>query len=316
MADRPKLRSRVGLVGLVLFAGITIGVLLKISGATSSGRGSVSALSAPFELVFPSAPGASGTDFPEHGCGDFQHPTIPNCGQLSGFDRSDYEGIANNNGVNERMQWVADPSGSGKTVAQFEVYGDDSADTYGGTRAAIFETGPNSNDGKDGWFSFGVYIPVGFQYPNSWFLLMQNKDAANNPVQDFELLGAGCASSAPRNHICWRNRGASNTTLLLKDLGLVQQGHWFYLTDFIQFRTTAVGSIKVWSSFDVKPNVAGAPQVSESNIITQGGTNNRSHILLYRGASAHTEHQVVYFCGFHRATTSAVAQVLSNCPAV
>src|SRR4029079_17777717 len=35
---------------------------------------------------------------------------------------------------------------------------------------------------------------------------------------------------------------------------------------------------------------------------------------IYRGASSHTQHQIVDVCGFHRAGTAALAMSLPNCP--
>jgi hypothetical protein len=208
---------------------------------------------------------------------------------------------------------VLDPAGSGKTVAQLEVYGDDSADQFGGTRATVYEAGAGGNvNGADSWFAYGIYIPAGFQYPDQWFDLFQNKDSASHPSQALELRGAACGSGT-RDHLCYQIR-QSGTVMSYYDLGQVQEGHWLYLVAFIQFRTTATGSIKVWTRYDAPPDVSLAPQVDQSNIVTLQASPSRSDIFLYRGASSHTQHQVVDFCGFHRASNPADAEYLPTCP--
>jgi hypothetical protein len=239
-----------------------------------------------------------------------------NCSQAGDFGHLDYEGYNILNGVNERQRWITDPAGSGKTVAQLDVYGNDSADHYGGTRSTLYETNFGTNcNGCNFWFDYGIYIPAGFQYPDQWFLLMENFVGSGSPAQALELMGAGCVSAAPRNHVCWRVRQTGGETGTVTDLGLVQEGHWLYVTAYIEFRSTATGVVKVWHAYDQNPDVNGTPDLDRSGIYTLfSGTNDgRSHLFLYRGAASASQHQTVDYCGFHRDTTSASAQYLPNC---
>jgi hypothetical protein len=252
---------------------------------------------------------------PERACADLL-PSF-DCALLGGFNRSDYEGWSILDGVNERMSWATDLAGSGKVVAQLEVYGDDDADQYGGTRANIYESAARNCNGCDGWFAYGYYFPVGFQYPDQWLALMQNFEPSR-PVQTIELRsGASCGSAAPRSHLCWGERQTpDNTTVVYHDLGQVNEGHWSYIVARIKFRNTATGEIKVWRSDDRLPDVTQPPSVDVSNILTlySGTTASRSDVYLYRGASSHSQHQIVDVCGFHRAADAVRAMTLPNCP--
>jgi chitodextrinase len=326
--------SRVGTTNTTTytFTGLSCGTTYALGvdafdgGGNVSGRASITAASSPCggdvfhllptELLFPGITGAPGTTLPERGCND-PSPS-PNCAQEGGFTRSDYQGSSILNGVNERERWVADPTGSGKTVAQLEVYGDDSADLNGGTRTTLYENNGTANcNGCEAWFVYGYYIPVGFQYPDQWFALMQNF-SPSRPIQTIELRGAGCASAAPRNHICFGDRPTpSNDYATYKDLGPVNEGHWMYIVAHIKFSNTATGSIQVWRSDDKLPDVSQPPIEDREGILTlySGIDGSASHLFLYRGASTHSEHQIVDVCGFHRAADYATAKVLPNCPA-
>jgi chitodextrinase len=311
------------LSGLACGTTYTLGVDAFDAAGNVSGRTSITAASSPCggvdvsptELVFPGFTGAPGTTLPERGCND-PSPSA-NCAQEGGLTRSDYEGSSILNGVNERERWVADPTGSGKTVAQLEVYGDDSADAYGGTRATLYESNKTANcNGCEAWFVYGYYIPVGFQYPDQWLALMQNF-SPSRPIQTIELRGAGCAAAAPRNHVCFGDRPTpSNDYVTYKDLGAVNEGHWLYIVAHIKFSNTATGSIQVWRSDDRLPDVSRPPIEDREGILTlySGIEGSASHVYLYRGTSTHSQHQIVDVCGFHRARDYATARVLPSCP--
>jgi hypothetical protein len=269
------------------------------------------------ELLFPRNPGISGTDLAEHACGDFNGPVSADCAQDDDFKRSDYEGWGNNNGVNERITWALDPTGSGKTVAQYEVYGDDIPDQFGGSpRATLYEGTASNCNGCSAWFTYAYLIPVGFQYPDQWMILMQNF-ISPKPVQEIALRqGANCTSAVPPDHICWEERQASGDATTNHDLGPIQEGHWNYIVAHITFSNTATGSYQVWYGVDTLPDVTQIPAVERSNILTlfSGATASRSDVFIYRGSSTHTQHQVVYVCGFHRALDAATSMTLPNCP--
>jgi hypothetical protein len=261
--------------------------------------------------VFPSQPGAAGTDLPEHACGD-PSPSV-NCSQGGDWDRSDYEGWASLNGVNERMAWVVDPAGSGKTVVRFDVYGTDLADQYGGNRVSLWKTADNAS-GSTAWQVFGVLLPAGFVYPDTWFLLYQDFSSGGNPAQALELMGAGCVSAMPRNHFCWKDQTAPSSGKNYVDLGAVVPGHWFYVAEQIKFLNTSAGFDKVWRSNDALPDTSLAPTVNWAGITAYTTAANRSNILLYRDVGPVAQHQTVFYCGFHRASTAVAALSLPNCP--
>jgi hypothetical protein len=310
------------LSGLACGTTYTLGLDAYDDAGNVSGRASITAASSPCggnvsppELVFPGVTGAPGTTLPERACNDPSPST--SCTQEGGLTRSDYEGSSILNGVNERERWVADPTGSGKTVAQLEVYGDDTADLYGGTRATLYEANRTANcNGCEAWFVYGYYIPVGFQYPDQWFSLMQNF-SPSRPIQTIELRGSGCAAAAPRNHVCFGDRPTpSNDYVTYKDLGSVNEGHWMYIVAHIKFSNTTTGSIQVWRRDDRLPDVSQPPIEDREGILTlySGIDGSASHLYLYRGTSTHSQHQIVDVCGFHRARDYATAKVLPSCP--
>jgi hypothetical protein len=296
---------------LVAACVILLVVLGSIGGAESA------TLTSPPELIFPGIPGAIGTTLPERACGDTSPST--NCAQEGGFDRSDYEGWSVLNGANERMQWVADPTGSGNTVAQFDVFGTDLADQFGGTRTSLWRNADNCS-GCEAWQAWGTYIPANFQFPDGWFLLYQDFSSGGNPAQAIELRGAGCLSAIPRTELCWKDQTATNSGQHYFDLGPAQVGHWFYIIEDIKFLNTSAGFDKVWYAVDQLPDITQAPKVNWAGITAYTTGANRSNIMMYRCTTGNADcgstaqHQTVMFCGFHRAATSAVASVLARCP--
>jgi Polysaccharide lyase len=255
--------------------------------------------------------GSAGSDLPEQACGDPDRSA--NCSADNGFNRADYEGWGALNGVNERQQWVTDPTGSGETVAQLEVYGTDTADQYGGTRSSLWRTPDNCN-GCEGWVAFGFYLPSDFVYPDSWFLLYQLFSSGGNPAQALELKGAGCAGVAPRNHLCWKDQTAPYSGVHYADLGLVRPGHWHYLVEHVRFSDTSSGFDQVWLGTDSIPDLSRAPLGEFSGNTLYDSSPGRSNILLYRDPGPASQHQVVDYCGFHRAPDWPTARALPNCP--
>jgi hypothetical protein len=257
-------------------------------------------------------PGVSGTSLPEHACGD-PAPSF-DCALLGGFTRSDYEGWAILDGVNERMVWAADPNGSGKTVARFDVYGTDDADEYGGTRTSLYRN-PDNCSGCEAWQAWGTYIPSNFQFPDDWFALYQDFSSGGNPAQALELRnGSGCAGTTPRNYLCWKDQTAPGSGLHYFPLGPASEGHWAYIVEHIKFLNTSAGFDKVWYSVDSLPDTSRAPSVDWSGITAYTTDPNRSTIFMYRAAGSSSQHQTVYYCGFHRAADAATAKTLVNCP--
>lgn len=278
-------------------------------------------------FYFPGPPGPVGTTLPEHGCGD-PNPS-PTCVQLGGFNRLDYECWGNQDancviGQNERMSWVADPAGSGKTVARYEVYGTDRTEQFPDSSAArgnSWQRPPNGNcNGCEHWQAIGFYLPVGFQRPDQWMLLYQNHGGTGNPAQAIELRsGVNCASGGPRDRLCYKIQTAPGSGRTYYDMGPVNPGHWHYVVAHIYFTSTASGFVQVWHGTDAMPNVGFPPNVVDRanvNTLYPGYENlGFRSMLLYRGASAASQHQVAYYCGFHVDTTAASATYLPTCPA-
>ena len=263
----------------------------------------------PPELVFPVNPGAPGSAYPERPCGDAS--PSPNCSQLGGFDRGDYEGWSILNGLNERMSWVVDPAGSGHTVSKFDVFGNDDADQFHGTRTSLWRTADNCT-GCYAWQAWGTYIPAGFQFPDDWLLLYQDFSSGGNPAQSVELRNADC-SATPGTTLCWKDQTATGSGKNFFPLGVAQPGHWFYIIENIRFLNNANGFDKVWYAVDQLPNTTLPPNVDWHGITAYTTGANRSNIMMYRSLGASSQHQVVYFCGFHRASSEAAARVLPNC---
>jgi hypothetical protein len=218
------------------------------------------------------------------------------------------------NGVNERMAWALDPGGSLKTVARFDVYGTDDADQFGGTRTSLYRAADNCS-GCVAWQAWGTYIPSNFQFPDDWFALYQDFSSGGNPPQALELRnGAACDGSAPRNYLCWKDQTEPESGRNYFPLGPAQPGHWFYIVENIKFLNTSYGFDKVWYAVDALPDTSRPPLVDWHGITAYTTGPNRSNIFLYRGWSSNSQHQTVYFCGFHRAADAARAKTLPNCP--
>ena len=267
------------------------------------------------DLQFPAGlPGPAGTTLPEHGCAD-PSPSV-GCVLDNGFNRSDYAGWGSTSGTNDRMKWVQDPSGSGKTVAQFNVYGTDVSDQFSQVKANLWRTPSDNCDGCDAWFAVGFYIPSGFVFPDTWFLLMQNHGGAGNPAQAIELRTPPGGGSV-RNYIYWKNQTAPTSGWTYFPLAPVQEGHWVYVVAHIYLTTTENGYAQVWYHADSLPNISLPPLVDDENINTlyPGYGTGTASLPLYRDASSDpNQHQIVDYCGYHRAATAAVAMTLPHCP--
>jgi hypothetical protein len=238
-----------------------------------------------------------------------------NCAQEGGFNRSDYEGWSILNDVNERISWATDPAGSGKTVAQFNVYGTDVSDQFGQVKTNLWKTPPDNCEGCEAWFALGFYIPSGFIYPDTWFLLMQNHGGAGNPAQAIELRTPPSGGSV-RNYIYWKDQTAPTSGWTHFPLGPVQEGHWVYIVAHIYFTTTTSGYVQVWYGVDSLPNVSGPPAVNHQNINTlyPGYGTGTASLPLYRDVGSSSQHQIIYYCGYHRAADAVTAMTLANCP--
>lgn len=293
---------------------MVFGFGLVASGAV--GGSSSSQVASP-ELVFPASPGAAGSSLPERACFD-PSPSVT-CAQANQFRRMDYEGWAVLNGINEREAWAADPSGSGKTVLKMDVYGNDNSDQWGGTRAAIgSDLQSDQSEGKSGWMSLGIYIPVGFQNPDQWMIFYQNFSTSGNPAQALSLdfpPGGGTA----RNYWKWWNQTQPLSARTTWDLGAATPGHWHYFLIHIDpFTVTSTATVTGYYKIDQMP-VPGvdAPKFTQTGVntlYTGGEAGSKVWLLMYRGAAAATQHQTAYYCGYHRAADSATASVLGNCP--
>jgi chitodextrinase len=288
-------------------------VSLRASITASSGQcgGGANAVS---ELMFPSLPGVLGMPLPQHACAD-PNPSAT-CFADNGFNHSDYEGWGNGEGSNDRLRWVADPTGSGKTVVQFNVYGTDVSDQFSQVKTNLWKTPADNCDGCEGWYAVGFYIPNGFVYPDTWFLLMQNHGGAGNPAQAIELRTPPNGGSV-RNYIYWKNQTAPTAGWSYFPLAPVREGHWVYIVAHIYLTTTTNGYVQVWYSSDTLPDVSAPPAVDQQHINTlyPGYGTGTASLPLYRDAGPSSQHQIVDYCGYHRAGTAATAMNLPNCPA-
>jgi Polysaccharide lyase len=307
--------------GLACGTTYTLGVDAFDAAGNVSGRASITASTSQCggatqvsELVFPSTPQSSGTPLPQHACAD-PNPS-DGCAADNGFNRSDYAGWGNGSGSNDRISWVADPSGSGKTVAQFNVYGTDVSDQFQQVKTNLWRTPADNCDGCEGWYAVGFYIPNGFIYPDTWFLLMQNHGGAGNPAQSIELRTPPSGGSV-RNYIYWKNQTAPTSGWSYFPLAPVREGHWVYIVAHIYLTTTTNGYVQVWSSTDALPDISSPPAVNQQRINTlyPGYGTGTASLPLYRDAGPSSQHQIVYYCGYHRAGTAATAMTLPSCPA-
>jgi len=265
------------------------------------------------ELVFPTNLAIPGTTLAQHACED-PSPSA-GCFLDNGFNHSDYEGWGSNTGSNDRMKFVSDPGGSGKTVVQFDVYGTDTSDQFNQVKTNLWKTPSDNCNGCEAWYAVGFYIPKGFVYPDTWFLLMQNHGGAGNPAQAIELRTPPGGGSV-RNYIYWKDQTAPTSGWSYFPLGPVQEGHWVYIVAHIYLTTATNGSVQVWYKVDSLPNVSTTPAFDHRNINTlyPGYGAGTASLPLYRDAGPSSQHQIVYYCGYHRAANPATALSLPNCP--
>jgi hypothetical protein len=95
-----------------------------------------------------------------------------------------------------------------------------------------------------------------------------------------------------------------------------QEGHWHYVVQNTHWSDQADGFNKVWMRADSMPDTSQPPLVSSvGQTLATSSSDGRENILIYRGPGPSSQHQVVYYCGFHEAADAARAKVLSNCPA-
>jgi chitodextrinase len=290
-----------------------ISARVSLNASTSPCAAGSPGATAVSELVFPTNPGIPGATLPQHACEDPSPST--GCAGDSGFNHSDYEGWGNASGSNDRMKFVSDPGGSGKTVVQFDVYGTDTSDQFNQVKTNLWKSPADNCDGCEAWYAVGFYIPKGFVYPDTWFLLMQNHGGAGNPAQAIELRVPPGGGSV-RNYIYWKDQTAPTSGWTYFPLGPVQEGHWVYIVAHIYLTTASNGSVQVWYKADSLPDVSATPAVNHRNINTlyPGYGAGTASLPLYRDAGPSSQHQIVYYCGYHRAATAASALNLSNCP--
>ena len=181
------------------------------------------------------------------------------------------------------MEFVADPGGSGKVVLRMDVFGNDIADQWGGTRTSLFRNGQNCS-GCEAWTAFAFYIPVGFQYPDDWFTLYQMfYPSGGSPPISLELRTHNGGNQ--RNHLYWSNRAVSGGPAILTPLGQVHEGSWHYIVQHTRFLFVA-GFNRVWLGYGDVPDTSRPPLVNWLGGTLFGSSSGRENILLYRGASA------------------------------
>ena len=150
---------------------------------------------------------------------------------------------------------------------------------------------------------------------DDWFLLYQDFSSSGQPAQALELRnGSGCAGTTPRNYLCWKDQTAPSSGVHYFPLAPASPGHWAYVVEHIKFLNTSAGFDKVWYGVDSLPDTSRPPLVDWHGITAYTTEPNRSNIFMYRAAGSSSQHQTVYYCGFHRAANALLAKVLVNCP--
>jgi Polysaccharide lyase len=264
------------------------------------------------DLIFPSKSPvpAPGTPFPRRLTGDPSKSS--NAADAAGFLRSDYEGWASlAAGNHPRINWVADPLGSGLSVMQMEVFGDDNADQWGGTRCTIgSDKSSDQKEGNSGWASMAVLLPTGFQRPDQWMLIWQNFSTGGNPAQAIEFRAK---SGSTRDTFYWKNQHSQTGTREYYELGPAFLNRWHYFLWYIDFTTSNNGRVAVWYSIDKMPNPDVDPSkvdVRSNTLYSGGGVGSKCWLAMYRGAAAHSQHQVMLYRGYRRSGNLAVARAM------
>ena len=126
--------------------------------------------------------------------------------------------------------------------------------------------------------------------------------------------GPNCSASvAPRNQFCWVKKIGGQVR---SHLAQAQEGHWHYVVQNTHWTHLTDGFNRVWFGVDAIPDTSQPPHVTYTGkTLATAGSTGRENLLIYRDPGPSSEHQVVYYCGFHSAADAARAKVLTNCPA-
>ncbi len=285
--------KRIAVSTLVVIFGIGLAYIAidTLSGHNTSAQAAsnVNTSSTPsaMSMKFPRNPGTPGTPLPNTDCGG-----AANCSAADGildFTQFDYEGYGCD-ATNNRMSWVADPKGSGRTVARLEIDDNDGdgsvpeCNQFGGQRTEFLRFTPvDQVQGNEAWFAWGYFFGDGttgdfFKIPSSptppqasapWALLMQNygRSATPNPNPPQAIQIADC----PVGNV----NGNCNIVLKVQQqpasdrhyytLGSTTRGHWQYFVMYVKFDRAGAGNVKIWYSLDTAPDTSSAPMYDLPN---------------------------------------------------
>lgn len=242
---------------------------------------------------------------------------LPCCQGATGifdFDNISYDGVADGNNVNERMRWVKDPGGSGKTVTRIRLAaGDHTTQQPSDHRAEIYSSHRDLYDHQVGWQVLGIRIPAGNSTSIPYYNIFQNHASGNalqnTPPQDLVIHGSD-------NKLALGIRKLNTPAETFHVLGSGAPGVWHYVVLHIRFASDNTGFVDAWEADGKTPNVGQVPPAwSDHGYSTlNGGTEpSRTHIGFYASDDINWA-GTGFYCGYHRAATYAEARVLPNCP--
>lgn len=225
----------------------------------------------PPAMVFPRNPGPPGAPLPDE----------DNTSGILDFNRLDYEGAAlpPSTTDNQRMFWVLDPLGSGRTVIKLVVLDNDVADLFGGQRTVLGQTSSSHVGGDSAWFAWGYYLGANnavtapgdsFIYPSRPATLMGNYSTGGGGPAQSLILSKGV--DGVRDSFAFGIKtlpGTCSEGQSFYDAGPAARGKWYYFIEYVKFSTGGAGSVKAWARPTNPPNVfSDPPSVDVQNINT------------------------------------------------
>jgi hypothetical protein len=259
----------------------------------------------PIELVWPANPLA---------LGDLDERASSGADDFDMFNNVDYEGWGDADGVNERMEVVPDPAGSGKPVVEIFNVATDRDDQYSNSSP---HTGPwysirDQVNGTTTCSAFGVYIKdnAEFPWPTRWMLFHQNHSGSGSPNTAVEVIDTVADADTLRDELALRVRnGSGGDAGIVYPLGDIQLGHWHFIVVCAKFATSGQGWAKAWESVDVAPDVTQPPDAIRMNVTTNWASG-FTWLGIYAGALATAESQKVYLWGYGRSAGDTPARAI------
>jgi polysaccharide lyase-like protein len=225
------------------------------------------------------------------------------------FDSTDYDSLGDLNNVNERMSWVADPGGSGKTVTEIRLEAGDHANGSNAPsdhRAELYSRNRDLDNHEVGWQVLGFRLPSG--NPSGQYGIFQNhavKDALQKtPPQNLNVDGDSLALGIRK---IGQNR-------VMHTIGSAAPNVWHYVVLHIRFDSGNNGFVEAWAADNHLPDVSLPPAFADYGYSTLNGGNesSRTHIGFYQDDLSWAGK--IWYCGYHRAASYPEASRLTNCP--